>query len=273
MPSRFAEQEEGSATHCQKSSGCAERVQDGITLVLVPTSPKSQIERVTAVTNGHGIEEVELETQLSVTTGASALVAPEHRRRKSGKNGTTRRAHLRDDRGALVTTTVGTAANTFCRTCGAVPPILFDNAAWCMLCAVARFWARVDSSAEGACWPWTGRVNGDGYGHHRLLGEQLAHRIAWRLAHGRAPVPAGLQMMHLCDNPPCCNPAHLKPGTNADNQAHAVAFGDRRPRPTCRRGHPRVEHGRLTASGAYACRVCTNERRRQVRAQRRSSAR
>jgi hypothetical protein len=30
---------------------------------------------------------------------------------------------------------------------------------------------------------------------------------------------------HTCDNPPCCNPAHLFPGTNSDNVQDALSKG------------------------------------------------
>ena len=41
-----------------------------------------------------------------------------------------------------------------------------------------------------------------------------AHRIAFFLAHGHWPEP---ETLHLCDNPPCCNPRHLREGTRMDN--------------------------------------------------------
>ena len=55
-----------------------------------------------------------------------------------------------------------------------------------------------------------------GYGRVRWHGQDTrTHRLAWELAHG--PIPSGLWVLHHCDNPPCCNPAHLFLGTAQDN--------------------------------------------------------
>ncbi len=66
------------------------------------------------------------------------------------------------------------------------------------------------------CWEWTGTGRVDGYGQvtweHRKYG---CHRVAWELAFG--DIPEGMNVLHKCDNPPCCNPAHLFLGTAEDN--------------------------------------------------------
>jgi hypothetical protein len=41
----------------------------------------------------------------------------------------------------------------------------------------------------------------------------LAHRVAFFIHHGWWPE----NVRHACDNPPCCNVAHLLAGTPADN--------------------------------------------------------
>lgn len=108
----------------------------------------------------------------------------------------------------------------------------------------ARFWAKVDKSAgaEG-CWPWTGARNWQDYGIFKLAGGthgQSAHRYTWEVTNGR--IPDGLQVLHRCDNPPCCNPAHLWLGTNTDNVADKMAKG----RAKTARGETN-RHAKLTA--------------------------
>lgn len=85
-----------------------------------------------------------------------------------------------------------------------------------------RFWSKIDRRADAACWPWTGSIVG-GYGTFRFDGKtRKAHRVAFFLAHGRWPLNDGL---HSCDNPRCCNVAHIWDGTHQDNMADMKAKG------------------------------------------------
>ncbi len=88
--------------------------------------------------------------------------------------------------------------------------------------AATRFWAKVRRGAPNECWPWTGRRDPKGYG--RCGRHDLAHREAFRLANGR---PASMNVCHSCDNPPCCNPAHLWEGSQLENVRDMVSKGRR----------------------------------------------
>jgi hypothetical protein len=80
------------------------------------------------------------------------------------------------------------------------------------------FWAKVRIGAPDECWLWMGAKNKWGYGRLHQPGSKtdiLAHRLALKLS-GRA-VPSDLNVLHSCDNPPCCNPHHLRVGTQKEN--------------------------------------------------------
>lgn len=66
------------------------------------------------------------------------------------------------------------------------------------------------------CWEWQGARDSNGYGQLNVRNSILgAHRVAYETFVG--PIPEGLHLDHLCVNPPCVNPDHLEPVTNAEN--------------------------------------------------------
>uniref|UniRef100_A0A5Q5BL12 HNH endonuclease n=2 Tax=unclassified Mycobacterium TaxID=2642494 RepID=A0A5Q5BL12_MYCSS len=76
------------------------------------------------------------------------------------------------------------------------------------------FW--VEDTNTG-CWLWNRKRRKDGYGRKSIdhSREIPAHR--WVYEQHVGPIPDGLEIDHLCNNPPCVNPGHLEPVTHVEN--------------------------------------------------------
>ena len=73
------------------------------------------------------------------------------------------------------------------------------------------------------CWLWNGGPSG-GYGKVTVEQRRIgAHRAAYEAF--REPIPAGMEVCHRCDTPPCVNPDHLFLGTRRQNMEDMMKKG------------------------------------------------
>lgn len=114
-----------------------------------------------------------------------------------------------------------------------------------------RLEAGIDrTGGPDACHEWTRHRNEHGYGIIKVGGRKASptrvHRLVYALSRPPAePLPPAVR--HTCDNPPCANLEHLRPGTQGDNNR------DRDQRDRVRHGvtHP---NARLTEAQVHAIR-------------------
>ncbi len=96
---------------------------------------------------------------------------------------------------------------------------------------ITRFWSRVEIKGANECWKFKGLRGTNkkygtfnlNYGKSALKLSLRANRMAWFLSNHRQP--GNFLICHKCDNPSCCNPAHLFLGTYKDNNNDAMRKG------------------------------------------------
>lgn len=77
---------------------------------------------------------------------------------------------------------------------------------------------------DNGCWLWPGAKTPQGYGKIGRGGVTLyVHRVMHEAHVG--PIPPGNIVMHSCDEPSCCNPDHLRVGTQSENLRDMVDKG------------------------------------------------
>ncbi len=115
------------------------------------------------------------------------------------------------------------------------------------------------------CWEWTGYRSKRGYGqagdHGRV---RPVHQIVYEKMVG--PIPADLELDHICENRSCVKPDHLEAVTHMENTQRRRS---RHPKTNCVNGHEFTDANTYyLKSGTKVCRRCRAdcEMRRSLRA-------
>lgn len=124
-----------------------------------------------------------------------------------------------------------------------------------------RFWSSVRRDGADECWLWT-KSPSSPYGRFALSGNATiaAHRFAYQLLVG--PIPAGLELDHLCRQKKCVNPAHLEVVTSKINNQRRSAIITH-----CPQGHPYDgDNLYVRPDGRRRCRECSRQATRDYKA-------
>jgi len=90
-----------------------------------------------------------------------------------------------------------------------------------------RFYSKLDIKGPEECWEFKGS-NRDGYGQLKMTKSRKiigATHVSYMIYNSIKSIPKGMHVCHKCDNPPCCNPAHLFLGTAKDNSNDKISKG------------------------------------------------
>ena len=76
---------------------------------------------------------------------------------------------------------------------------------------------KIEKMPNGGHWIWTGSLDTRGYGQISTSKSRSvrAHRAVWEAERG--PIPEGMVIDHLCHEPSCVNPDHLRVCTQTEN--------------------------------------------------------
>ena len=122
------------------------------------------------------------------------------------------------------------------------------------------------------CLLWTGALSGvGGYGQFSVDRRQrLVHRLMYEWFAG--PIPAGMQIDHLCRVRRCANVAHLEVVTPRENTRRGMGTSGVNARKThCGHGHAFDEQNTgILPGGQRQCRACNAEQNRRYRARQRA---
>ena len=132
--------------------------------------------------------------------------------------------------------------------------------------AIERFWKFVSPEPFSGCWLWTGCIlspskgGENGYGRFGIGKAISTYAHRWAYENFRGPIPAGLDLDHLCRVRSCVNPDHLEPVTRSENVLRGKISAERN-QTHCKHGHEfDAANTYAQKTGLRRCRRCAADR-------------
>jgi hypothetical protein len=82
-------------------------------------------------------------------------------------------------------------------------------------------WINTHDNDKDVCWEWLGAFSGrDERGYFTYEGvRRQAHHVTYELfEYPNGSIEKGMVHRHVCDHSWCCNPFHIEPGSQSDNE-------------------------------------------------------
>lgn len=125
--------------------------------------------------------------------------------------------------------------------------------------AIRRFAKFVAYDSKTSCWNWTGTKIRKQYGTFKYDGKTVkAYRWIYEYCLDR--IPDNMTIDHLCSNPSCVNPLHLKIASIRDNVLRGNCPPAKNARKShCKNGHEFTEDNLVGNGSKRRCRICHND--------------
>lgn len=134
---------------------------------------------------------------------------------------------------------------------------------------IEKFYRKIVKDHQTGCWIWQGYTNRDGYGMMQVGKSKVSvHRWSYEFIGDKGSLNDMIGR-HKCDNPLCCNPDHIEPGTYQQNSQDIIDRGRHANanKTHCPYGHEYAgDNLRINATTGYReCKACTRAKNKSVK--------
>ena len=129
---------------------------------------------------------------------------------------------------------------------------------------IQAFLSHIDMGNVLGCWLWMAHCKSNGYGE-MYVNRKPVYPHRWIYEYLNGEIPKGQHIHHVCNNPRCVNPSHLKNLTVSEHRKLTRPYKqtNHQYRTHCYRGHEFTTENTVNTSKGRFCKICLRARWRR----------